>query len=109
MVSPWGRAEKPFRFCELSMWRDERGATMAMMIGDDCIGCSGCVDECPNMAISLHGEGYVIDPHRCTECVGAFPEPQCAAVCPTVCIVPHPDHRETAPALAGKRRVLLAS
>lgn len=63
---------------------------MAMVIGESCIGCGGCVDECPNQAISLDEElgGYVIDAELCTECVGAFREPQCAALCPTLCITP---------------------
>lgn len=82
---------------------------MAMKIGENCIGCSGCVDECPNMAIALadSGAGYVIDPSRCTECIGAFPEPQCAALCPTVCIVPDTELAETREQLEEKRRRLL--
>lgn len=82
---------------------------MAMMIGEDCIGCSGCVDECPNMAITLAGEIYRIDPAKCTECVGVYDEPQCAALCPTECIVPHPEFREDRGRLMEKRRLLLAS
>ena len=82
---------------------------MAMMIGEACIGCSGCVDDCPNMAIALDGDIYRIDPAKCTECVGAFDEPQCAALCPTECIVPNPDVLEDRGRLMEKRRLLLAS
>ena len=31
-------------------------------------------------------EIYVIDPNKCTECVGHFDEPQCVTVCPVECI-----------------------
>ncbi|GAA0582901.1 YfhL family 4Fe-4S dicluster ferredoxin [Caenispirillum bisanense] len=82
---------------------------MAMMIGEDCIGCSGCVDDCPNMAIDFDGTAYKIDPAKCTECVGAFDEPQCAALCPTECVVPHPEFQEDRARLMEKRRLLLAS
>ena len=38
---------------------------------------------------------YVIDPARCTECVGHFDEPQCVQVCPVECIPVNPEHVET--------------
>ena len=38
---------------------------------------------------------YVIDPAKCTECVGAHDEPQCKLVCPADCIVVNPDFQET--------------
>ncbi|WP_404378943.1 YfhL family 4Fe-4S dicluster ferredoxin [Caenispirillum salinarum] len=84
---------------------------MAMSIGEDCIGCGGCADECPNMAIALESveAGYVVDPALCTECVGAFPEPQCAALCPTECIAPDAALGESRERLVEKRRMLLAS
>jgi ferredoxin len=41
---------------------------------------------CPNQAISQGPEFYVIDPLKCTECVGHFDEPQCQVVCPVDCI-----------------------
>ena len=37
---------------------------------------------------------YVIDPMKCTECVGAEDEPQCKLVCPESCIVANPDWTE---------------
>lgn len=65
---------------------------MAYMITDECILCGACEEECPNEAISEGEEVYVIDPEKCTECVGFFDEPQCALVCPVDCCVPDPDH-----------------
>lgn len=41
---------------------------MAYVIGDDCIACGTCIDECPVGAIS-EGEKYSINPEICTECV----------------------------------------
>ena len=37
----------------------------------------------------------MIDPARCTECVGHFEEPQCVVVCPVECIDPDPAHPES--------------
>ena len=45
---------------------------MALMITDECINCDVCEPECPNGAISMGPEIYVIDPGKCTECVGHF-------------------------------------
>ena len=49
---------------------------MALIITDECINCDCCEPECPNEAISMGPEYYIIDPNRCTECVGHFDEPQ---------------------------------
>ena len=59
---------------------------MALKITDECINCDVCEPECPNEAISQGEEIYVIDPHKCTECVGHYDEPQCVKVCPVDCI-----------------------
>ena len=59
---------------------------MALKITDLCINCDVCEPECPNDAISMGPEIYVIDPRRCTECVGHFDQPQCREVCPVDCI-----------------------
>ena len=67
---------------------------MALLITDECINCDVCEPECPNQAISMGEEIYVIDPARCTECVGHFDEPQCVQVCPVDCIPKDPDHEE---------------
>ena len=59
---------------------------MALMITDECINCDVCEPECPNEAIYQGLEIYEIDPHKCTECVGHFDNPQCQEVCPVDCI-----------------------
>jgi ferredoxin len=59
---------------------------MALRITDQCINCDVCEPECPNSAISMGPEVYVIDWRRCTECVGHFDQPQCREVCPVDCI-----------------------
>ena len=64
---------------------------MALMITDACINCDVCEPECPNGAISPGEEIYVIDPEKCTECVGHFDAPQCREVCPVDCIPLNPD------------------
>jgi ferredoxin len=68
---------------------------MALWITDECINCDVCEPECPNEAISMGPEIYQIDPHRCTECVGHFDEPQCVQLCPVACIPVNPHHVET--------------
>ena len=65
---------------------------MSLLINDECINCDVCEPECPNSAITQGDEIYEIDPNLCTECVGHFDEPQCAAVCPVDACVPDPDH-----------------
>lgn len=76
------------------------------MIADSCNACSACEPECPNGAIS-EGDGlYVIDPDKCTECVGHHEESQCALVCPVDCIGPDPKHRETKDDLLQKYQSL---
>lgn len=65
------------------------------MITDACINCDVCEPACPNSAISPGEEYYVIDPARCTECVGHFDAPQCQQVCPVECIPPDPERPET--------------
>jgi len=82
---------------------------MALMITDECINCDVCEPECPNQAISLGPEIYVIDPGRCTECVGHFDEPQCVQVCPVACIPINPAHVETKDQLWMKFRLLTAA
>lgn len=75
---------------------------MALKITDDCINCDVCEPACPNQAISMGPEFYVIDPARCTECVGHFDEPQCATLCPVACIPKDPAHVEDEAALRRK-------
>jgi len=75
---------------------------MAYMIGEDCLDCSACEPACPNNAISEKGTIYVIDPDRCTECVGAYDSPQCAEVCGIGAPVPDPDRQESRELLLEK-------
>jgi ferredoxin len=82
---------------------------MALMITDECINCDVCEPECPNEAISQGAEIYVIDPDKCTECVGHFDEPQCVEVCPVNCIPVNPDRVETRAALMLKYEGLMAA
>ena len=68
---------------------------MALLITDECINCDVCEPECPNEASSQGEECYVIDPARCTECVGHFETSQCVEVCPVECILVDPDRQES--------------
>jgi ferredoxin len=79
-----------------------------LMITDECINCDVCEPECPNEAISAGEEIYVIDPKKCTECVGHFDEPQCQKVCPVDCIPLDPERKETEEQLLQKYRQLMA-
>ena len=61
---------------------------MAMKIVAECISCGACEPECPNTAITAGESIYVIDPAKCTECVGAYDTARCIEVCPVDgCIV----------------------
>ena len=82
---------------------------MALKITDQCINCDVCEPECPNSAISQGVEFYVIDPARCTECVGHFDAPQCREVCPVDCIPLDPENAETREALFLKYERLQAT
>jgi len=75
---------------------------MALRITDQCINCDVCEPECPNDAISLGPEIYVIDFRRCTECVGHFEAPQCREVCPVDCIPLDLEHVESREDLQSK-------
>ena len=105
---------------------------MAIRITDECINCGACEPECPNNAIyeggvlwSLAGvvygpdeeapsgaqgffseDAYYIVPDKCTECVGFFDEPQCAAVCPVDVCLPDPSHVESREELLEKVELL---
>jgi ferredoxin len=79
---------------------------MALLITDECINCDVCEPECPNGAISMGEIVYVIEPRKCTECVGHFDQPQCMEVCPVDCIIPDPDMVESREQLTAKYRSL---
>ena len=81
---------------------------MALKITDQCINCDVCEPECPNGAISMGPDIYVIDPRKCTECVGHFDKPQCQEVCPVDCIPLDPERSETREELMRKYERLQA-
>lgn len=55
---------------------------MALEIVDSCVNCYACEPLCPNAAIYQAKPHFLIDPERCTECVGDYEDPQCASICP---------------------------
>jgi len=81
---------------------------MAYRITDGCVKCGCCELVCPNHAIR-EGEGtYVINPDRCTECVGAYRSSKCAEICPVEVPGPDPGRVEGREALLHKWRSLHA-
>lgn len=79
---------------------------MALLINDECVNCGVCEPECPNNAITEGDDIYIIDPDKCTECVGHYDEPQCIEVCPVDCIPKDPDREETKEELQTKYEAL---
>lgn len=75
---------------------------MAFKITDECIACGSCEMECPNEAISEGDEFYVIDPDKCTECVGFYDTQQCYDVCAVEAPVSDPEHQESRDELLAK-------
>ena len=75
---------------------------MALLINEECINCDVCEPECPNDAISMGPEIYIINPDLCTECIGHYDVPQCVEVCPVECIPKDPDRVETEQELMAK-------
>lgn len=75
---------------------------MAYKITQDCISCGACEPECPSQAISEGDSIYVINPDKCTECVGSYESSRCAAVCPVDTCVPDPAHKESKEELLAK-------
>ena len=79
---------------------------MAYKIDSDCEKCGSCEPECENQAISEGEETYVIDPERCTECVGNFESPKCFDICPVGAPEPDKERKETKEQLLAKWRKL---
>ena len=79
---------------------------MAYKITDQCVKCGSCELECLNQAISEGEATYVIDPDKCTECVGNFESPKCAEICPLGASISDPDHMESREQLLDKWRKL---
>lgn len=55
---------------------------MALEIIESCVNCWACAPLCPNKAIFEAKPHFLIDPDKCTECVGDFADAQCVAICP---------------------------
>lgn len=55
---------------------------MAFEIVAACVSCTACEMVCPNNAITQNELQFEINPSLCTECAEAFPDPQCASICP---------------------------
>ena len=53
---------------------------MAYVIGDDCIKCGSCAEQCPVSAITEGDDKYVIDADTCLDCGS------CAEQCPVSAI-----------------------
>ncbi|AIC13140.1 ferredoxin [Xylella fastidiosa subsp. fastidiosa Mus-1] len=81
-------------------------SVMSLRINALCVNCDVCEPVCPNRAISMGETIYIIDPLRCTECVGHYDEPQCVVVCPVECIDPDPGLLETREQLLSKLQQL---
>ena len=79
---------------------------MAYKITDECISCGACEPECPNLAISEGETINVIDPEKCTECVGSFGTSQCAEICPVDACVPDTGRQESHEQLLEKWKKL---
>ena len=75
---------------------------MAYKITDECISCGACEPECPNTAISEGETIYVIDPNKCTECIGSFESSKCAEICPVDSCVADDAHQESKDQLLEK-------
>lgn len=82
-------------------WKEDT-RPMAYRITDDCIRCSACEPACPNEAIGVGIDTYVVHSEHCTECVGFHDEPACQSVCPVECCVPDPERNETEAELAQR-------
>ncbi len=79
---------------------------MAYKITEECISCGACEPECPNVAISEGETIYVIEPSKCTECVGSYESSKYAEVCPVDCCIPDPEYEENRAQLLEKWRGL---
>ncbi|MFH1382963.1 MAG: YfhL family 4Fe-4S dicluster ferredoxin [Chloroflexota bacterium] len=79
---------------------------MAYKISEDCISCGACEAECRNNAITEGESVYVIDPAKCTECVGYYESSKCAEVCPVNACISDPAHEESHEQLLDKWKKL---
>jgi ferredoxin len=75
---------------------------MAYKITEECISCGACETDCVNDAITEAETIYVIDPDKCTECVGNYETARCVELCPADCIELDPAHKESREELLQK-------
>ena len=52
------------------------GITMVKIDTEKCTGCGGCIDLCPQIAISMIDDVVTVDEEKCNECN------MCVKVCP---------------------------
>ncbi|MBU1666678.1 MAG: 4Fe-4S binding protein [Gammaproteobacteria bacterium] len=55
---------------------------MAYEIIETCVNCYACEPLCPNQAIYQASPHFLIDPDKCTECIGDYMDAQCSSICP---------------------------
>ena len=55
---------------------------MSLEIIETCVNCYACEPLCPNQAIYKASPHFLIDPDKCTECIGDYMDAQCASICP---------------------------
>jgi len=55
---------------------------MTLEIIESCVNCYACEPLCPNQAIYQAAPHFLIDPDKCTECIGDYADAQCASICP---------------------------
>jgi len=84
-------------------------AAVSIRITEECIDCGCCEDVCPVAAISEDAErgARVVDPERCTECVGLYGRIMCQVECPVEACVADPELVEAESDLLAKARRLM--
>jgi ferredoxin len=84
-------------------WRFSDGTKLTGMVHGKNSGIDVDADA-PQSPKSM--DVYYIVTDKCTECVGFFDEPQCAAVCPVDCCIKDEDNVETPEELLEKKKYL---
>jgi len=79
---------------------------MVYRITEECASCGSCETECPNQAISQGTDIFVIDPEKCTECMGFYDSPHCVKICPANAPAPDPARRESDDVLLARFKKL---